>query len=316
VRLVPEAARGEGGIVVLTYDQIRLRKTMITATDARVLAGLDPYGLTAHDIFLNKCTDEPSRFEVTEAMEIGNDVEPITLKHLARKRGITLVPCSTVVHPTVRHHGATPDALQPVVDGATPEYGAEVKAVGYRFSREWDPDNDEGFPDWVLPQVTWAMHCTGASRWYVGAIIGTMIGTWVVERVHVAEFEEALVELADKFWVDHVLTKKPPRIDASDGAYRMVKAIVGKGSNGTMLKASPEAEQAAQLYFEAQKELKAAEAKKQEAASNMIAVCGEFDGVRGDGWRLFHKPAAGYRVEAYDVEPRRKFDLRPVKGRP
>jgi hypothetical protein len=39
-------------------------------------------------------------------MEIGNDVEPITLKHLARKRGITLVPCSTVVHPTVRHHGA------------------------------------------------------------------------------------------------------------------------------------------------------------------------------------------------------------------
>jgi len=302
--------------VPLTEDQLRRRKTMITATDVRVLAGLDPYGLSPHDVWLSKCGDAPP-FEVTEAMEIGNDVEPITLKHLARKRNIVLVPATTVVHPTIAHHGATPDALQPVADGEVPAYGAEVKAVGYRYSREWDPDDDEGFPDWVLPQITWQMHCTGASRWYVGAIIGTTIGTWVVERVHMAEFEETLVELADRFWVDHVLPKKPPRLDASDGAYRMIKSLVGKGSNGTTLQASPEAERAAAFYFEAQRELKAAEAKKQEAASNMIAMCGEFDGVRGDGWRLLHKRIAEYTVErqSYVVPAMRKFDLRPVKGR-
>lgn len=298
---------------MLTEAQLLLRKRLITATDVRVLAGFDPYGLSPHDVWLSKCTNEPSKFEVTEAMEIGNDVEPITLKHLARKRQIALVPATTIVHPTIRHHGATPDALQPVIGDAVPEYGAEVKAVGFRFSREWDPDDPEGFPEWVLPQVAWCMHVAGARRWYVGAIIGTMVGTWVVERADVQDLTEALVEVADKFYVDHVLTKVPPRLDASDGAYRMIRKLVGEGSNGAMLKASAEAEQAAALYFEAQRELKAAEAKKQEATSRLIATAGEFDGVKGDGWRLLHRAQGSYVVPSYTVAAQRKFDLRPIK---
>jgi len=302
---------------MLTEAQIALRKTMITATDARVLAGLDPYGRSLHDIWVSKCLDEPP-FEPTEAMMLGNDIEPVVLKHLARKRGITLVPSTTVVHPTIAHHGATPDALAPTKDGESPEYGAEVKVTGFRYANEWDvTDEQEGFPEWVLPQIAWGMHCTGAKRWYVGVIIGTTIGTWVVEWSEVAELVDALVEVADRFYIDHVVPRKPPRLDDSDGASRMIRAIVGKTSNGVMLKASEEAEAAAKLYFQAKKEMELAAAKKQEAMSNLIAIIGEADGVKGDGWRALHKLQAGYHVDPkpYDVEPMRKFDLRKVGSR-
>jgi predicted phage-related endonuclease len=298
---------------MLTEAQIKLRKTLISATDVRVLAGLDPYGLTAHDVWASKCLDTPP-FEPTEAMMLGNDIEPVVLKHLARKRGIVLVPSTTIVHPMIPHHGATPDALAPVSNGAPPEYGAEVKVTGFRFAREWDlTDEEEGFPEWVLPQVAWGMHCSGAQRWYIGVIIGTMIGTWVVEWKDVSELVDALVEVADRFYVDHVVTKKPPQLDASDGAARMVRELVGKRNNGVMLRASPEAEAAAKMYFEARRAMKETTEKKQEAVSNMIAMIGEADGVKGDGWRALNRRQEGYHVDAYDVAEMRKFDLRPVK---
>ena len=297
---------------MLTEAQIRLRRSLVTATDARILAGMDPYGLTSHDVFLSKVLAEPPPFGVTVAMMSGNDVEPIVLKHLARKRNLVLTPSTTLVHPTIRHHGATPDALGPPVDGV-PEYGAEVKTVGFRVAGEWDPTDPEGFPEWVLPQVAFCMYITGAQRWYVGAILGTTVGTWVVERADVADLIDALIDVADRFWIDHVLPKRPPQLDASDGAMRMIRQLVGRASNGVMLRASSEADAAARMYFEAQRDLKAAEARKQHATSLLIAATGGADGLVGDGFRFRFVQQAAYDVAGYHVDAARKPDMRASK---
>jgi predicted phage-related endonuclease len=304
----PAKAPPVGG---LTDEQIAIRRTGITATDVVVLAGLSPHkSSSAHTVWAEKRGLEVQPLR-GDRLALGHELEPIILRRLAARRDLTLLKGGTVRSRLWATHIATPDAFH--TPRGTSQAVAEAKAVGFGFASNWGEDDTE-VPDHVFAQVQWQMHVCALDLAYVGALIGTEVRTYVVPLD--LETVGALVETADQFWTDHVKTGKPPAIDGSEGAGRMLRGLFPR-QRGPTVKASADAETAARRYFGAKQDVDEAGARVEEARQLLMVACGEAEGLKGDGWRLLWK-----HVEAREVTPKpytlaasRRFDMRKVAGR-
>lgn len=99
----------------------------------------------------------------------------------------------------------------------------EAKSVGYSESWDWG-DGDDDCPVGYRIQNLWQQGVLGIHRGeLVASIAGAPPQAWPVafdKRTY-----ENLVIIAERFWRDHVLTKKPPRpIDGSDAATDYLRA--------------------------------------------------------------------------------------------
>jgi hypothetical protein len=311
--------------MALTPEQIAFRRTGVTATDIRVLSGLDPYGRTPHDVWSSKILGVED-YVSTEATELGELLEPIIIPRLAAKVGMHVLQYRpdwlTGRHATIATHIATPDALLAPDDFHDPLQAAtaQVKVCGVHAMGAWGPAaNDvtdaEAIPDFVLVQDVWEMHVRGLRLSFVGALIGTEVRAYRIEWT--AEIDElcgALEETADRFWADHVVRRQPPPLDGSDGARRMLASLWPR-NRGTMVKADSLGEAHAREYFAARSAKAEAEARQELAAQGLIALTGEADGLQGDGWRLLLKWQEPSEVAAHTRKGFRRFDLRPDKKR-
>jgi predicted phage-related endonuclease len=309
--------------VSLTRAQLAFRRTGITATDVVVLAGLPYHGRTVHDVWREKVLGDTKLAE-TEAMSLGNELEPIVLRRAAAKRDLVIVPVAaskmTRAHPTKPTHLATPDAFVARRRRAPAEAILQGKVVGFDAARAWGPanDNDDGIPEEVLVQCAWELHVTGLPVDHVGALVGTEVRTYEVraDAPAIVELIGELEELADAFMRDHVTPRKPPELDGSDGAERMLRALFPK-PRGIRRKAGPKTEALAAKYFAAKTALAANERELAELEQHMMLLCSDGEAIVGDGWRLEFKWREPYevRAKAYTVKGHRHFDMRPIKAK-
>jgi predicted phage-related endonuclease len=304
----------------LTEAQLAKRRTGVTATDLCALLGVDAYGRTAHDVFLDKM-GLPSKFEETEAMDLGNALEPLIIPRLAAKVGLCAQrrdPESlTIAHPKHPTHIATPDAFLASHAFTDPEAIGQVKVVGFQQARRWGDHPRDPVPDGVLVQCSWELHVSGMTLDWVGALLGTEVRVYPIRLEDVADLIGEAIPVADRFWRDHVVTRKPPKLDGSAGSERMIRALYPTSDPGSVKKADERAEAFAARCFRARKVI--AEAKEEEAKARqaLLALAGSCETMRGDGWRLRCKTVDGYTVKAraYEVPAGRRFDLRPRKVR-
>jgi putative phage-type endonuclease len=307
--------------VSLTPEQIILRRQGLTASDIVVISGTVPFkkARTLFDLYVDKvCPEQAVPTETTEAMDLGHEAEPMIVARVARKRNLSIVyPQTTVRHPKIEWAMATPDAL--VVDDSSgpihdpvPTGLIEAKLVGIHMVDSWDRGDEgvEGPPDYVFTQVTWQLFVKGLKRCYVAAMIGTEFRIYDV--AYDEDYAMALVELGERFLVDHIRPKRPPAADGSESARRMLASVFPR-SNGNLLDADTEAECAAKMYFEGSALVKEGERLKDDAKALLMEKIGESDGIKGHGFRCFWKNRDGYHVPAYTVDPGRKFDLRPSR---
>lgn len=311
----------------LSPEQIAMRRTGLTASDMVVLSGTVPFkkAKTCHDLFLEKCYPERVKpTEVTEAMELGHETEPVIVARAARKRGLGIVyPQTTVRHPTIEWAMATPDAL--VVDssggylgivapGTGKEEGlVEAKLVGVHTAEHWGDTDDveHGPPDFVYSQCTWQLFVKQLPYCIVAAMIGTDFRMYRIDFDAAAkEYAEALVEVGEKFLVDHVRPQRPPPVDGSESSREMLSALFRR-SNGITLKADDSDEEAARAYFIGKKQKAEGEHLMDQAKTALMAKIQANYGLRGDGWTATWGEQKPYRVDAYDVAAMRKFSLRP-----
>lgn len=303
----------------LTENQLAIRRTGITATDVRVLAGCDPYGRTPHDVWRAKVLGDED-FRETEATELGNLLEPIIIPRVAARVKLHALRVDpeklTMRHPEHPTAIATPDALLAATAFHAPEAAAQIKVCGLHTAGAWGDVDDgaDGIPEHVLVQVAWELYVSRLELEYVGALIGTEIRVYRVDRTRdVDDLIDALLTVADRFWRDHVEPKAPPAVDGSEGARRMLRAMWPR-SDGSTMRATPEAEASARRYFEAARSEKSAREAKELAAQELLAFAGASHEVTGDGWRLrlSERPAA--TVPAYERLAYRHFDCRPSGG--
>lgn len=307
----------------LTERQLAVRRTGITATDIRAIVGLDPYGRTPHDVYLDKLGRSQRSNSEPEYLELGQDIEPVVVKHLARRRNLYVVNVlpdhMTRVHPKFPTHIATPDAFLAALPEVPGHFeGAnsigQVKVVGGFMAEDWGKSEEGTIPDWCLVQCMWELHVCELETEHVGALIWPQVRSYTVGRDE--DLIGSLIEEADRFMLDHVLAKKPPAPDGSEGASRMVRGLFPK-PKGPRFKASAQVEELARAYFDSERDAKHANKVHTEAKQMIALACGEAEGIDGDGWRLNYawREAVDVKPEPYTRAAYRHWDLRAKGGK-
>lgn len=108
-------------------------------------------------------------------------------------------------------------------EGAFIRQVEETKNVGFHESWDWG-DGDDQCPVGYRLQNLWQQGCLGIWRGeLVASIAGAPPAAWPVQWD--ARLFGNLVIIAERFWHDHVLPRKPPRaIDGSDAATAYLRA--------------------------------------------------------------------------------------------
>jgi len=180
--------------------------TYIGGSSIAALMGVNPFA-DAWDVYRQTALGE--KFQSNVKMELGNLLERHVLELVAEDSGLTFEYPGTLTVPGKDFLAATPDAV---------EYTSTVQMktlnpVNY-LSDAWGPDGSGYVPTHTYYQANWE---AGVFRDYYGrapsyARVIPYCGT--VWRMHICEFDEALYELckeeAERFWVNHVIPKKPP----------------------------------------------------------------------------------------------------------
>lgn len=300
--------------MTLTAQQLSTRRTIVTATDIVKLAGQYPGRKGACDVYAEKLDprgsdaeddayDDAEDGEPSLAIRMGHVLEPVALAEIARLRGLTLSYPGTMIHPTDKWMGATPDAIHMEFDGHG--YVAtlvEVKVVGLHRAWHWGRSGTDEVPDYVRTQCQWQMTVAGANICLVVALIGTELRWYRLE--HSDALEDALVSVGREFYEQHMLPRIPPPVDGSEGARQMLLRMFPR-DNGVTLQATAMQELLAANYFHFDATYKFAEKDRDVAKQELMQTIGDNCTVKGDGWNAHWKT---------NVKGSRVATVKPLKG--
>jgi putative phage-type endonuclease len=270
---------------MLDAQDLELRRTMITATDARAIVGVCPHR-TAYDVYMDKLglTPEPTE-EQKKRFRMGHLIEDALMVYAAEETGYDFRKVKTMRHASLEWVGASPDRL--VYKSAadeTPFAVAEGKNVSLHMLADWREEDE--LPEYVHVQGQWQMPVVGVSECIVPVLVAGEPRMLHVE--HSDDLSSALLEACEAFWKRHILAKVPPSPDGSEKANRMVRQLFPR-SRVEMLEATPEADAMARHYLEL---CRTEDALSKEAArlkQELQLLIGEAEGLEGEGWRITYK---------------------------
>lgn len=234
----------------LTKTDKAKRALGIGASEIGVLAGLSRWS-TPIRIFEAKVAGLET--EGSLAMELGLELEePIARIH-AKRTGLHLARAATMRHEVHTCALASLDRVafdHPVdkrrrldsqAELADAVKNVEIKSTTWRMRHEWGEPGTDQVPDYFLAQAVWQMGVSGLRLTDVVVLFDKdALETYPVP------FNEnlwlGLLEIAERFWRDHVMTGKPPPVDASDGykeylerAFPKVTGVINHVEPGTEL---------------------------------------------------------------------------------
>ncbi len=205
---------GGAGVIkaALTQEQHEVRRTGIGASEIAAVAGIDPYRRPI-DVWAEKLgLVEP--FAGNRYTKWGSLLEAVIADSYAEDNGVVLTSPGTLRHPQHEIVLATPDRLVHPSVNAPPVRNLQIKCSDARNAEQWGEGPDD-VPEQYLCQVTWEMAVTGLPETDLAVLIGGN-----EDRVYRIrrdlELEGQLIEVAEKFWRDHVLTQDPPPVDGTE----------------------------------------------------------------------------------------------------
>jgi len=267
---------------MLTPEQKAIRLTGIGGSEIGAIAGLNPW-MQPIDVYRRKVEgyEEPDN----AAMERGRFLERGTADWWAYRRLATLREVGTIVDPRNKLVVCTPDFLAKPSEGA--ELDLSIKVPGPRAWLDWGDDGTDQIPEAYLAQVQWELialsELHGITTSEVAAPIG---GDLRVYRVPAdKELQGLLLTAAERFWRDHVLPRRPPEPDGSEGYAKHLRARFPGGSAVTVT-ASVQAEEWARRYFEAREQKVEAETRMELARQCLESEMGDATKMVGTDFRI------------------------------
>lgn len=255
---------------MLTKEQKELRRRIVTASDCVRICGFYE-GSGVSDVYASKLGFDT---EETEAMQIGNLVEPVGLEMLRIKTGMDVRPCSeTVVSETHPWAGCSPDGY--VYEDGKIVAGCEVKCVGFRRYSEWLDDEP---PAKVLAQVTYSQWVTKIPTWWVSAILGTECKIFKVD--YNAELGEALAAECFSFYVNHMEPRVAPPCDGSDGAKAVLNMRFPRSAPNLFREPIGEDVENVHRYLSLKRQLDELETEKERVKQVLCAQLGSYEGIK------------------------------------
>lgn len=235
-------------VVATTKDRpawLRARRGMLGASDVPAVLGLSPWR-PAVEVWAEKTSRyEESPDDVTEAMELGTELEPALLAALARRTRCKVHPAGELLRSTRWPWlAATLDGLILAASGsplrayAGSTGSAEVKLAGAQFAGDWISPSDEaaGFvPPHYLPQVDTQLAVTGAPFAVFGALLGGRLAfRWCVVPRDDRRIDR-LVNETGTWWEAHVRADVPPEPDGSERAADLLARLYPERGGIVML---------------------------------------------------------------------------------
>lgn len=268
---------------MLTKDQLELRKNGITGSEIAAVAGLSPYAGPL-DIWARKLglVEEQAASPV---MDRGTYLERGIRDWYEATTGATVVAVGTKIHPAHPLVIATPDGHSFRQGGD--ERALEIKAPTYRTMHQWGEEGTDQIPQHYIPQCIWEAAVLGLSRTDVAADLGDHLGLWVVEFD--ADLFGLLVERAEKFWRDHILTRIAPPAEGKSGEIDTLKALFPRSVTADYVEADADSESIITLYRDTCDHIAALESARDEAKARLMQTIGDKAGIRGPFGRIDYK---------------------------
>jgi putative phage-type endonuclease len=256
----------------LSDEDRALRAHGIGSSEIAAIADLDPHkGPT--QVWLDKLGLLPRSENV--AKWSGHKLEPVIADMYAEHTGAVLIDGGgTQVHPVHSWARATRDRCA----NPGPAEIVEIKNVGAWALRFWWIEGRFQAPVDKVIQAQWQLAVCGGERVHLAALLG---GTdfRIFEVVRDDEMIEALFEIAERFWIDHVLARVPPDDDPEQRRTAM-EALYPR-SNGLLLPRTTEAEAIHARLLDIEDRENALEVDRAEAEAAALGLLGAHDGVEG-----------------------------------
>ncbi len=270
----------------LTQEQKALRLTGIGGSEIAAVLGLSPW---ARPIDVWRAKVMGMEVEETLPMRRGRILEPAICSWYAEDYGAKLRECGTLRHPSSRVLLATPDRLATLPTGE--ERVLEAKSANFRMLDRWGQDGTDEVPEYYLVQVASEMGCAKLPAADLAVLIaGDDFRVYHLHRD--LELESMLLECAERFWTDYVITKREPAPDASESYGEWLKEKYKEPKGGFIAAPAQAAPYARQLHA-ARHAKSVAEKMEQDARQNLEALIGNAEGMEGDGWRISWKMTKG-----------------------
>lgn len=284
-----------------TFD----RKTGIGASEIAALAGLSPFA-TALDIYnLKLGLVEPGAD--TPWTKAGKYLEPAIARWYADEMKVELDGdgATTFRHPKHSWLFASPDRL---VRGT--KKAVQIKNVGWFRKDGYGENGGDAIPDHVSCQVTQEAAVLGLEEVDVVPLIG---GNDF--RIYTIRFDPelwaTLFKIAERFWFEHVVPRRPPEMDGSEGGWAFLAATFPKPANELLREATDQEIALALAYEKARSEEKAAKSAKELAGQQIAALIGDDLGVKsGRDWTFKYRYQGESHVKAHVRAAGRVLDFR------
>lgn len=214
---------------MLTNEQRALRRQGIGASEIGTVVGAAGAYEAPLSLWARKTgrIPEEDETETPEHIELGNLLEPVIASLYTRRTGRALVESTTLVHPTDFLRIATPDRLvvdEPIV--------VQIKKA--RTKGSWGREGTDEVPENIIAQCQWEMSVTDRQTADVPVLFwGSHLAVYSIHRDD--ELIAGLVEIAHKWWRDHVVAGIPPEADGSERSKETLSKLYPK-NNGNLIK--------------------------------------------------------------------------------
>lgn len=154
---------------------------------------------TPMDVFMEKVYPDDAIEQENEQIEWGKILEPVVVAKYENKTGLKTVSVPTQYHPKYEWAAANVDRM--VLDGDKWDRVLEVKTTRTYWS--------DGIPKPYLFQVQWYLEISGMEQADLAVLrLGSQFEILQIKKDQ--GMIDYLLEKAEEFWTNHVLTKEPP----------------------------------------------------------------------------------------------------------
>ena len=255
---------------------LKWRRGGLGGSDVAGVLNLSPWS-SPFSVWWSKVRDQEE--EDSPVLKRGKLLEEAILQWAGGELG-GLVRGSPVVHPEFEWARGTPDGWTDV------DEGLEAKTVRF-FDPEygWGPDGSNEVPLHYRIQCLWYMTVTEAKVWRLAAF-ATIQDEWRIFTIEPdEEVQSRLLEVAGKFWKEHVLDDVAPALDSSPAAsaYLRERFPVSKFD---VVEATEEDLELLEAYSEARDQERRAKKTKDELAVRIKERIGDSKGLQGEPGEL------------------------------
>lgn len=278
--------------MALTYEERLRRRQSLGGSDIGVIAGVSPHQ-TPFELYLEKKgLSAEEDLPETDSQLFGQVFEDAIAQVYATKHAVEIHSfAETLVHPDYPFITANPDRVV-----LSLERLLEIKTTGIHGMAFWaDPDHP-GYlrpPHHVILQVN---HYLGIMGWKeADVVLLNFAESYSYERYYEfpitfdAEMYDMGIQLAVKFWREHILADMPPD-PASTGEREMFLRMSYPSHSDEMLPATPEATEIARRLVIARQQREHWESIETDLHNQMKELIGEKLGIEEPGvWRYTWK---------------------------